>query len=91
VTSMDKKEASDLLDRELAKYERLSHADAIKLFGDVQAEQVTGASGADYTTETELMWDGAVGGDILVISSIDDGGLSSFSPMTRDVIIAKPE
>ena len=80
---MDRQEAARLLRRELNAYARRSREDLIGLVGQVEAYSIDGPTGVAYQVEVEAHWDGAPGGTIRVLGSIDDGGFrTSFSPTT---------
>ena len=51
-------------------------------------EEITGGSGIAYQRETEAYWDGPKGGHLRVVVSVDDGGWSSFCPLTESFIVA---
>ena len=81
---MDKQEAKRILAEEMAKYRSRSYEELKQLVSDVDAYEVTGASGADYQIEVQVIWDGKPGGDLRVLASIDDGGWSAFWPVNGD-------
>jgi hypothetical protein len=100
---MNKREAKHLLAREMAALRQLSYEELrsripptprrvlfVEVVNEPQVEsyQVTGESGTLYQVATQVFWDGKSGEDIRVMGSIDDGGLSSFKPMTDDFIMA---
>jgi hypothetical protein len=49
-----------------------------------------GGSGTKYQLEILYLWDSRPGGAVLVMGSIDDGGLSAFAPFTKSVLVAPP-
>jgi hypothetical protein len=100
---MNRKEARRLLQQEITALRKRSYAELRtripasprrKLFLEfvdepqVETHEVTGDSGTVYQVETQVFWDGKPGEDLRVMASIDDGGLSSFKPMSNDFIIA---
>lgn len=87
-TSMDEAEARKILRRHIDGYRSRSYRDLVKLIGEVNAFQTLGESGTEYAVEIEVMWDGARGGDVRVIGSIDDQTLlRSISPLSEDFIL----
>ena len=86
---MDRDEASRILEQELTPFRDESYED---LVGRVSADSLhferAGAGGSPYQVEIQFMWDGAPGGDVLVMGSIDDGGWRAFVPLTRSFIKA---
>ena len=89
---MDEAEASSILEDTLSRLRALPFAELVEIhLGDVNAFEVTGASGAIYQIEVEAFWDDPrkKGGDVRVIASIDDGrGWRAFSPKTSGFIMA---
>ena len=55
---------------------------------EVESCEVTAESGTTYQLESQVIWDGKTGGDIRVLVAVDDGGLSAYSPLTDDFILA---
>lgn len=85
---MDKQEAREILADHMARYRAMSHGELAALIGDVLVHEATGASGASYTLEFDILWDHEPGGHIRVVGAVDDGGLrSAFSPLTDDFIL----
>jgi hypothetical protein len=87
---MNKEEATSILEKRLGQLRKCSYAD-LKQMVEVKiciAEEAVGESGNNYQIEIEAVWDNKPEGHILVLASIDDGGWSSFRPLTRDFIIA---
>jgi len=85
---MDKAEAEIILVNQLRLYKQLSYSDLKDRLGDVDAYEVTGASGKEYQLEFEVHWDGNPDGDLRVLGAIDDGGWSAFCPLSRDFIVS---
>ena len=81
---MDREDAIRVLNQALEAVRPETYAQLVER---VDAEPVhvdrSGAAGAIYQVEIFCMWDGAAGGDVRVFGSIDDGGWSAFSPLTR--------
>jgi hypothetical protein len=87
---MDKREAGAILENTLAALAGRSYEELVKMMGDVQATEVTGASGAEYTVEVEVRWDSPRDKmDLRVLASIDDGRLpGAFAPLSKSFIVA---
>jgi hypothetical protein len=89
---MDEAEAGSILNETLSRLRVLSFSELVaRHLGDVDAYEVTGASGAEYQIEVETFWDDPrrEGGNLRVMASIDDGrGWRSISPMTASFIMA---
>ena len=85
---MDKVEARKLLQQEIRWYRGKSYHELVNLVGEVNAFQIRGESGTAYTVEIEVRWDGARGGNVRVIGSIDDQTFrGSFAPLSEDYIL----
>ena len=89
---MDEAEAGSILDETLTRLRQRSFADlAEQEAGEIDAFEVTGASGAEYQVEIEVFWDDPrkKGGNLRVMASIDDGrGWRSLSPLNKSFIMA---
>jgi hypothetical protein len=85
---MDKKEAKDILTKELTSYRKRSYKELLYLLNNQDTAQVRGLSGNLYQLEFEAVWDNKIGGNLRVIGSIDDGGISAFIPLTEDFILS---
>ena len=86
---MNNEEAIALLEKELDHFRGESYADlAERIATPPQTFEREGPSGAQYQIEIEIFWDGDVGGNIMVLGSIDDGGWRAFKPLCRDFIKA---
>jgi len=89
---LDESEASGILSDTVSRLRALSYAELTqKQSADVDAYEVTGASGAHYQIEVEAFWDDPrrKGGNVRVMASIDDGnGWRSIAPMTTSFIVA---
>ena len=103
VSEMDEVEAGQVLERELEPLRALSYDElrarmprvrrriwfvSIVEGGDPEVREVQGESGTWYQVAFEVVWDGAEGGDIRVLASIDAGGRSALHPMTSGFILA---
>ena len=86
---MDKLEAAKILQDHISRFRAKPYAELATLIGNVQVHDATGTSGADYTLEFDVLWDGDPKGDIRVIGAIDDGTFpSAFSPLSDDFILS---
>jgi taurine dioxygenase len=86
---MDKSEAAKVLQDHVSQYRAKPYAELKSLIGNVQVHEATGASGAEYTLEFDVLWDSDPDGDIRVIGGIDDGTFpSAFSPLSDDFILS---
>ena len=85
---MDQEEAREVLADYVARYRAESYAELAALIGEVQVHEATGASGAGYILEFEVLWDREPEGDIRVVGGIDDGGFrSAFAPLLDDFVL----
>jgi len=85
---VNKDEARAILQAQLAERRSRSYADLQARVGSVDAYEVTGTSGAVYQIEVDTMWHGRDRNNILVVASIDDGGLRAFVPLCDSFIVA---
>jgi hypothetical protein len=84
---MNKQEATELLQNQLAVWRQKSHRELAASIGQPDCAEVLGASGAVYQVEVEAFWDGQAGEDIRVLGSIDDGGWRALVPLCADFIL----
>jgi hypothetical protein len=84
---MDRQEARALLMNEVNRFRAMAPAELRALMGEAQVKEIKGASGADYTIETHVVWDDKQHTTLRVMSSIDDGGLSAWLPMTENLLV----
>ena len=85
---MNKSEAEKVLKHYMDQYREKPYGKLVTLMGNVQVYEVKGSSGAQYTLEFDVMWDGKTKDDIRVIGAIDDGTLrNAFSPLSDDFIL----
>lgn len=84
---MNNQEAVEVLERELEVFRRESYADLVRRIArePVVCER-PGSGNVTYQIEIQFFWDGAPGDDVLVMGSVDDGGLRAFVPLTRSFI-----
>lgn len=85
---MDKSEAQAVLAKALGDYRKRAYGELLVLLRTPEVFEVTAESGAAYQLEVDATWDGEADGNLRVMGSIDDGGLSAFVPLTDDFIIA---
>jgi hypothetical protein len=91
---MDKQEASELLQNELAGLRQKPYDELVELIGNSQAYELTGSSGINYQFELDVFWDDPrkPGGNLRVMLSIDDGRFpAAFLPLTNDFILEPDE
>lgn len=80
---MDKAEARQIIDAELARYRAMAYEQLAELVDkEPVTKQIVGPSGAGYEIEIMFFWDDQAGGDVRVIGAIDDGGLRAYHPLT---------
>ena len=86
---MDREEAAAVAEGIVARLRTMSYDALVKrLLGEIEMEEIVGASGVTYQAEIEGMWDAGKPPALLVIVGVDDGGLrSSFSPVNRSFIV----
>lgn len=86
---MNNEEAIALLETELAPFREESYDQLVSRMsvGSIYFERVT-PSGAKYQVEIQVLWDDRRGGNIRVMTSIDDGGWRALVPLNRDFIKA---
>lgn len=82
-------EAMTILEKALGGYRNKSYDELRNLVGEVEALEVVSGTGVKYSLELQVFWDGGVGGNIRVTGSVDDQGLSTFSPVSLDFIKSK--
>ena len=86
---MDRQEAAAVADSVIARL-RATRYDSLveRLLGEVEVEEIVGASGVTYQAEVHAMWDSGKPPALLVMVGVDDGGFrSSFSPVHRSFIV----
>ena len=89
---IDKEEARQVAERILDGYRGKSYPVLVEsLLGAQEVFEVVSPTGCTYQVEVEAFWDGgrrSKGGDLRVMVSIDDGGLSAFRPFCTDFILS---
>lgn len=85
---MNRQEAAAILREALAAHRAMPFADLVKLIGNVQVTEATGAGGETYTIEIDVMWDARPDGEIRVLGAIDDGRLpGAMAPLCDDFLM----
>jgi hypothetical protein len=79
---MDTHEAQALLRDKLSEYRNLPYAALRDRIGAVDTSTIIGPSGVEYQVEVQVVWDNKPRETILVLGSIDDGGLRAFFPLS---------
>jgi hypothetical protein len=85
---MDHQIAYALIDERLKSLRQRTYQELVALIGHPSTDSAMGEDGRTYQLETQVFWDSKKGGDIRVMVAADDGGLSSFKPLTYDFIMA---
>jgi hypothetical protein len=88
VERMNHEIASTLRDETLMRLRTSSYADLLKYIDKPVSTLLNGADGKKYQIETQVFWDMKKSGNIRVMVSVDDGGLTSFKPLSGDFIIS---
>jgi hypothetical protein len=80
---MDKNEAIQILERELAIFRAKPYVDLVGRIPERTLEYERSATtGAKYQVEIQFFWDNQPGGNVRVMGSIDDGGWRAFLPLS---------
>jgi hypothetical protein len=89
---MDRTEARALLAAHLEPFRGRTYANLLELMGDVRVAEVTGASGAEYQIELEVIWESPRDKtNLMVLAAIDDGRLLSSLARVTDSFIVAPD
>ncbi len=83
---MDEAAAELILNATMQDYQRRSYGALAELVGQTNVREIEAPDGTSYQVELSVLWDERPGGAIRVLGSIDDGGLRSYWPLTRDFI-----
>ncbi|HET6745077.1 MAG TPA: hypothetical protein VFH90_04420 [Candidatus Limnocylindria bacterium] len=85
---MDREEAAAVAEGVIARLRATSYDSLVaRLLGEIEVEEIVGASGVTYQAEIQAMWDAGKPPALLVMVGVDDGGFrSSFSPVSRSFI-----
>jgi hypothetical protein len=86
---MNKDEAQSILSQCLGGYRSLSRQELAAWVSDgrVDTKEVVSSSGTKYQIEVQFVWDAKPNGDVRVIISVDDGGISALLPVTDSFIL----
>ena len=86
---MDREEAAAVADGVIARLRTMGYDALVKrLLGEIEVEEIVGASGVTYQAEIQGMWDAGKPPALMVMVGVDDGGFrSSFSPVHRSFIV----
>jgi hypothetical protein len=87
---MNKEKARALLAEQLDRMAEASYAGLAASVSANEVREVTGASGARYQIEIQIVWDSTPRGALRLLGGIDDSGLSAFVPLTESRLIAPP-
>ncbi len=83
---MNKPEAKKIIADQLKPFREKPYAELINMIKQKPLTyEVRGPSGALYQIEIQAFWDHP-NGDVRIMGSIDDGGLSAYSPINDDFI-----
>ena len=85
---MNKQEALALLQARLDEYRQRSYGDLEKQIGDDRHLEIAGPSSVEYQIEIQVLWEKAPGGKLLVMGSVDDGGIRAFAPLCETFVVA---
>jgi hypothetical protein len=88
--TMNTPEAREIIQNELAVYEKKAYADLVKLIDEEFHFERQGPSGARYQVEIRFLWDSTPNGAIRILGSIDDGGWRAFVPLTDSILKPPP-
>lgn len=84
---MNKAEARQIMSDRVRELRTLSYERLLQLQSSIN-EEIEGASGARYQLEVQAFWDDKSKKTLRIVTSIDDGGLRAFAPMTESFIVA---
>ena len=84
---MDKKEAKQILQKELLALRDRPYSDLLVMASQEPfTNERIGQSGKSYQIEIQVFPDDKTSGNLRVMGSIDDGGLRAFFPISDDFI-----
>ncbi len=86
--SLNRVEAQALLDSELRRYRQKQYPALALLVGKSERRRITGQSGAGYQIVVSGYWDDKPQSNIRIAAAIDDGGRSTWIPMTDSFILS---
>ena len=85
---MNKEEAKSELARIVAQNRKRSYEHWVSQIDEQETYEFEVSSGVKYQVEIQAFWDDRKRRNVRVVSSIDDGGLRAFFPLTATFIIA---
>jgi len=88
---MNNEEARALLAGQLDRMAGAGYAVLAARVGENEVVEATGASGARYQIEIQIVWDSTPRGALRLLGGIDDGGLRAFVPLTDSRLLAPPQ
>jgi len=88
---MNNQEARTLLADQLDRIAGTGYAALAARLGENVVLEATGASGARYQIEIQIVWDAAPRGALRLLGGIDDGGLSAFVPLSESRLLDPPQ
>ncbi len=84
---MNKNEATDIILEQLKKFRSKSYEALLRM---IECEPITykilSSKGIKYQIEIQALWDDKANENIRVIGSIDDGGIRSIFPLSKDFL-----
>ena len=84
---MNNKEALAVLQSALDEYRHRSYGELEVWIGKDCCLQVVGPSGTEYQLEIQVLWEQAPRGNILVVGSVDDGGVRALFPLCESFVV----
>jgi hypothetical protein len=86
---MDKTEAMEIIENELAVYRHKSYAELNEMIGaEPITKEITSNTGIKYQIEIMAHWDDNQDEDIRVHGCIDDMGWRAYFPLSSDFIMS---
>lgn len=87
---MNKQEAMVILNAKLDECRRRSHGDLEQEIGADRHFEIVGPSGVEYQVEIQVLWEKTPGERLLVMGSVDDGGVRAFCPLCETFVVDRP-
>lgn len=88
---MNREEALAVLREKLAAYRQSPYGELQAKVGEGDHFNIVGPSGVEYQVEVQVFWESAPDGNLLVVGSVDDGGLRAFMPLTESLLVEPAE
>jgi hypothetical protein len=85
---MNNAEARRVADEVAARYRARPRSELLRFLDAQDTFEHIAPSGNRFQIEVMAVWDDRKGENLRVFVSVDDGGLSVFSPLTVDFIVA---